>query len=109
MDQDDLNRAGPSSSTSQQGQSQSQGQTGNRKPSKNQMSRHRKVFVLFASITMLFVLSHVLFALKAIFKIDVPLHLIYFVNHVGNPLIYFAHNKQFRKDVGVIAKKLKCA
>lgn len=37
---------------------------------------------------------------------------LYFVNHVGNPLAYYAINKQFRKEVNRMVKisyvRLRC-
>ena len=71
-----------------------------------QDAQHMKAVKVFSLITAFYLLGYVPFGLTVITD-DVPKEFgfLYYVNHVCNPIIYFAINDQFRRDVIAVFKR----
>ena len=68
---------------------------------------NRKIIKMFAAITMLFLLSFVP-TLLFLFKVVTKFHVMYayFLNHCGNPFVYYILDKSFRDKVKHVFSKL---
>ena len=71
--------------------------------------KHVLMMKVFAAITFLFLVSYtpvVLLIVRATHNFHVLY--MYFINHIGNPIVYLIFIKQFRADVKEIVMKMKC-
>ena len=72
-------------------------------------SADRKIVKILISLTILFVLSYIPMILRLTKVIpDFSMMYVYFINHCGNPIIYFSLDDYFRKEMKIIANKFKC-
>ena len=60
---------------------------------------HIKASKILGSISLLFVFGYVSLLFKAATNTSLPVEYLYYMNYIGNPLIYYVFNKKFRKDV----------
>ena len=70
-----------------------------------QDAQHMKAVKIFSLITAFYLLGYVPFGLALVDVLPAEFGFLYYVNHVCNPIIYFAINDQFRRDVIAVFKR----
>ena len=71
-----------------------------------QDAQHMKAVKVFSLITVFYVLGYVPFGFALTGRAPIEFSLLYYVNHICNPIIYFTVNEQFRGDVIGLSKRL---
>ena len=68
--------------------------------------KHVILMKVFAAITLLFLITHTPILLLS-FRLTHNFYIMYifFINHIGNPVVYFIMMKRFRKEVKVTCMK----
>ena len=59
----------------------------------------RKTTKIFVCLTLLFIVSFFMLVLSASELFGFYVLYAYFINHIGNPIVYFIYNAQFRQQV----------
>ena len=70
-----------------------------------QDAQHMKAVKIFSLITAFYLLGYVPFGLALVDILPAEFGFLYYINHVCNPIIYFAINDQFRRDVIAVFKR----
>ena len=69
-----------------------------------------KTIKIFISVTILFLVAYIpsVFKMTNLVEDFFPIMYAYFINHFGNPIIYYVMDEMFRKEVNRVVGKLKC-
>ena len=70
-----------------------------------QDAQHMKAVKIFSLITAFYLVGYVPFGLTITSVLRAEFGFLYYINHVCNPIIYFAINDQFRCDVICLLKR----
>ena len=68
-------------------------------------AQHMKAVKMFSLITAFYLLGYVPFGLSKAGVVSDKLKILYFINHICNPIIYFALNDKFRSDIIGLMKR----
>ena len=69
-------------------------------------SVHVTTVEVFVSVSILFVAPYTPVTLSTLTANNHIIYkILYMINHVGNPIIYYALNKKFREDVNALGEK----
>ena len=73
---------------------------------KEKRARHVTTVKVFVGVTILFLVSYMPVVVTVVMINDVYKHtaVMYMINHVGNPIIYYALNKKFREDANALGR-----
>ena len=72
---------------------------------KAKCTRHVTTVKVFVGVTILFLVSYTPAIMRVSMVEGLFLKYVYMINHIGNPIIYYAMNKQFRENANALLGK----
>ena len=68
-------------------------------------ARHVSTVKVFVGVTILFLMSYIPVIFRVLMVKALYLQYLYMINHIGNPIIYYALNKKLREDANAFGRE----